>query len=824
MKKILFSIIIVVFCSFKNFCQSQIPPKQLQRIDSCLVNDEFIHAYSGGNPGLNWPRIHFTDLNKDGIPELYIGDQSGRISKLVATGFPSNTKFELSTDFFGGIQVPFFNAAPWFFDIDNDGTEELFVSNGYNGGNGGFVQLYDFSSDSNEWTLIQDSIANLDVYDHATVTVGDIDNDGDGDIIVGGGWGWVSFIPNIGDAYNPIWGEVVDNYNQSIFYVVGFKATPTLVDLNCDGWLDIVFGSDKGLIKYFRNNGIVNGEIEWELINENLAGIDFTHIDYTHAAFADLNNDGFVDMLVSESFGNVNLFLHKGGCTPEFEWVTGSYLTNTIDVGSNAHPIMADLNGDCILDMVIGKPNGQMRLYLNTGTDEHPNWQFQTEYFLEFDSWNTYEGYNEFAPTFCDVDKDGDKDLIIGHRFSGITKHILLENKSTFDNIDFELVTNNFLEVEGYYPNNSFLFGDFNADGNIDYAIKAKSIQGDSIFITYHNGTNNPWFNAEVLKIPTQKFENAFAADYDSDGYSDIILNNTSSASPGIWLLENDDTIQSWDTILLSETPITGLLNGVLEDLDNNFSLDIIGGTADGGIVYYKDNTSWANFSFTNSESDFIFQDESFISAGSWFWDFGDGNSTLDQNPSHSFSTEGEFEVCLTISKGCKSQTICQTINVCSQPIASFETVIDELTITVSDLSMGAETHQWSISDGSIYSSPGFTHSFEGPGVYTICQSTINNCGEDIYCEEISIYLNSITETEHTNEISIYPNPASDFLFINGINGHCTIKLFNTIGQLVYKTNQNLNSNLDISFLPTGAYMIQLKNGLDSFSSKIIKE
>ncbi len=43
----------------------------------------------------------------------------------------------------------------------------------------------------------------------------------------------------------------------------------------------------------------------------------------------------------------------------------------------------------------------------------------------------------------------------------------------------------------------------------------------------------------------------------------------------------------------------------------------------------------------------------------SWFWDFGDGNTSTLQNPSHTYTTAGNYTVCLTVTgtAGCTSST-----------------------------------------------------------------------------------------------------------------------------------------------------------------------
>ncbi len=47
-----------------------------------------------------------------------------------------------------------------------------------------------------------------------------------------------------------------------------------------------------------------------------------------------------------------------------------------------------------------------------------------------------------------------------------------------------------------------------------------------------------------------------------------------------------------------------------------------------------------------------------------WFWDFGDGNTSTLQNPQHTYVANGIYTVCLLISDTCEADTICDTLNV----------------------------------------------------------------------------------------------------------------------------------------------------------------
>jgi hypothetical protein len=62
--------------------------------------------------------------------------------------------------------------------------------------------------------------------------------------------------------------------------------------------------------------------------------------------------------------------------------------------------------------------------------------------------------------------------------------------------------------------------------------------------------------------------------------------------------------------------------------------------------------TGAATFSFEENDLSISFIDES-ADATSWAWDFGDGNSSDEQNPTHTYEVAGTYTVTLTIDDGC---------------------------------------------------------------------------------------------------------------------------------------------------------------------------
>ncbi len=74
----------------------------------------------------------------------------------------------------------------------------------------------------------------------------------------------------------------------------------------------------------------------------------------------------------------------------------------------------------------------------------------------------------------------------------------------------------------------------------------------------------------------------------------------------------------------------------------------------------------WRYEQDTLDPKQFDFHDLSFYEPGLWSWDFGDGNSSTERHPVHTYATPGTYEVCLTVSNSNGSHTHCKTISTVS--------------------------------------------------------------------------------------------------------------------------------------------------------------
>lgn len=69
-----------------------------------------------------------------------------------------------------------------------------------------------------------------------------------------------------------------------------------------------------------------------------------------------------------------------------------------------------------------------------------------------------------------------------------------------------------------------------------------------------------------------------------------------------------------------------------------------------------------AYFVFSNSGNSFVFTSLSLNNPSSFAWDFGDGNNSTDEGPTHSYADNGFFKVGLTVTNADGSDTFEQEI------------------------------------------------------------------------------------------------------------------------------------------------------------------
>jgi PKD repeat protein len=109
-------------------------------------------------------------------------------------------------------------------------------------------------------------------------------------------------------------------------------------------------------------------------------------------------------------------------------------------------------------------------------------------------------------------------------------------------------------------------------------------------------------------------------------------------------------------------------------------------------------------------------------------WDFGDGASSAQANPTHTYTVPGTYTVSLIVtgSGGSATATKTDVVSVSSPaPVADFEVSpaagVVPLTVSFTDTSNGQiEAHAWDFGDGASSAQANPTHTYTVPGTYTV--------------------------------------------------------------------------------------------------------
>jgi len=265
-------------------------------------------------------------------------------------------------------------------------------------------------ADPNFLSPVTNPFGLTDVGFYAAPTFTDIDGDGDLDAFVGNKDGNTLFYRNTGSASNPVF--AAPTTNPFGLTDVGLYAAPTLADIDGDGDLDAFVGELLGNTLFYRNTGSASNPV-FAAPTTNPFGLTKVPGYIASPILADIDGDGDLDAFVGNNDGN-KLFYHNTGSAsnPVFAAPTTNPFGLT-KVGLYAAPTFADIDGDGDLDAFVGDIGGNTFFYRNTGSANNP--VFATPPTNPFGLSNV--GLSS-KPTFADIDGDGDLDAFVGD-FSG---------------------------------------------------------------------------------------------------------------------------------------------------------------------------------------------------------------------------------------------------------------------------------------------------------------------------------------------------------------------------------------------------------------------
>jgi PKD repeat protein len=223
----------------------------------------------------------------------------------------------------------------------------------------------------------------------------------------------------------------------------------------------------------------------------------------------------------------------------------------------------------------------------------------------------------------------------------------------------------------------------------------------------------------------------------------------------------------------------------------------------------YDPVTQTATLSFINSSTNYDTSN----------WDFGDGNSSGSDNPTHSYTCPGTKLVTLTVTNiFCEpdlTDTITLPIVITDTQNAFTTNVTVSSTTLTADRILSGTTYQWidCVTNQPIPGEINQSFTPTNSGNYAVILTT-NDCQSTSQCYTFSTLG---TTSFQVNQASIYPNPTSGKIYTTLAESDIKqVFVYNCQGKLV--VNQ-----LNLENLPSGIYLVKIVSETDSFIYKIIK-
>lgn len=553
---------------------------------SCLItvpptdSVQFERVYEGLSDGIRYPGLYgggssfahpaLADLDNDGDLDVPVGEADGTITYWENVGTAQTPEWGAPVRGYAGIKVAAF-ATPAVGDVDGDSLPDIVA-----GQQNGTLTFYKNVGDQRQpsFLKITDNFAGIQVSAFSSPTLGDLNGDGRVDLVcgelVGGG---LVCKQNLGSGN---WGELIENYAEA--WVTGDSA-PALVDIDGDGDLDLVVGGYDGTLTLVENTG-TRSLAAWDYGQESSwRGISVGA--WSVPALGDLNGDGRLDMLVGNYRGEVSGFLDKNG-----QFVSAGNSFFFIDVGDRSVPALGDLDGDGDQDMLVGEKNGTLVHYENRGSFRVPQWALSVDQYAGIDV-GAYA-----APCLYDLNGDGLLDLIIGNQAGTISYY---RNTGTRQAPVFTrqlgYPANPFANLTpGHYVAPCLV----DVDGDTLDDLVA-GWQDASLLWWKNTGTTTaPAFTGSGTQLPlvVSSYSHPFPARFNPNGRPDLVVG---SGDGTLFLLTHSDSdpTKPWDRTLNFRESIDVGSNAapVLADMDGDGDADLLIGDVDGGMVFWRNTT-----------------------------------------------------------------------------------------------------------------------------------------------------------------------------------------------------------------------------------------
>lgn len=486
-------------------CAGNLPPiedntRDLRHVGSCLLA---------------------LDLNSDQVTDLLLGDvEAANITALInGANTPSDEALMITADSnFPSNTTPVdleVMPAGYHLDIDFDGVKDLLFATNAAGAseNKNSVRAYKNvgTNQSPQFVFQPDGFLQQEMIDNGRGSIPifvDLNGDGLMDLLIANNYRYKSFLQrssqiqyyqNTGTAEHPEFSLINDDWANLSEAGYNNRIVPGFGDMDNDGMLDMVLGTDNGFIHWYKKNGpgyndYALHEFQLKDVNEDPINVQ----SFASPILFDLNKDGLLDLVVGKRIGGIHYYENIGSANnPVFELVTDNL--GKVDLSTANSPetlsILQFVEVNDTLHLFVGGRSGMIHYYSNIEDNINDGGEFT----LLSETYANIHTGGFAAPAIAKIRDNDAFDLIVGGELGGLWAYTADPNSDPILSTDEFSIDENTTPKPIIFPNptrnQTFTVNNLNESDQIEiFDISGKKISFEII-------NNNP--ESKTIQLPT---------------------------------------------------------------------------------------------------------------------------------------------------------------------------------------------------------------------------------------------------------------------------------------------------------------------------------